>query len=281
MGKPSDAPGTLYVVATPIGNLEDITLRAVRVLREVDLIAAEDTRHTRKLLNAHDIRTRLLSVHEHNEEERIPSLLAELQNGRSIAHVSDAGTPGLSDPGFRLIRAAVANSIPVTPVPGVSAVIAALSASGLPMNRFLFQGFLSAKAAGRRQQLTDLAMEHGTLVFFESPHRLPALLRDISDILGNREIVICRELTKIHETFIRGTVCEAMRMLADGPVKGEITVLVSGCGETKPQWSDAEILNQYKKIRHDPVLSHRDCVNRLAAETGVPRSRIYKLTLTA
>ena len=277
--KPSNVTGTLYIVATPIGNLEDITLRAIRVLREADLIAAEDTRHTRKLLDAHGIRTPMISLHEHNEEGRVPSLIAKMGDGRSIAHVSDAGTPGLSDPGFRLIRAAIAQNIPVVPVPGVSAAVAALSASGLTMNRFLFQGFLPAKPAGRRRQLADLAMEPGTMVFFESPHRLPAMLRDISDVLGNRSVVVCRELTKIHESFIRGTAQDVMRVLAGGPVKGEITVLVSGCEETKPQWTDADIMKRFEQLRQNPALSRRDCVDQIAAETGVSKNRIYKLTV--
>lgn len=273
--------GILYIVATPIGNLEDITLRAIRLLKEVGLIAAEDTRHTRKLLNAFDVQTPLISLHEHNEEKRSQSLILKMKYGLSVAYVSDAGTPGLSDPGFRLIRAAIANEISVVPVPGVSAVITALSASGLPMNRFLFQGFLPAKAARRRQQLADLATETGTLVFFESPNRLLPALHDISAIMGNREVVICRELTKIYESFIRGPVHEAIRALEGQRIKGEITLLVSGCLETKPQWSDAALLQRFEQLRRDPLRSHRDCVEQIAAETGVSRSRVYSLTITA
>jgi 16S rRNA (cytidine1402-2'-O)-methyltransferase len=278
--KPMSHPGTLYIVATPIGNLEDITLRAVRLLKEVGLIAAEDTRHTRKLLHALDIRTPLISLHEHNEGEKSRSLIMKMKDGLSIAYVSDAGTPGLSDPGFRLIRAALANEISVVPIPGVSAVITALSASGMPMNRFLFQGFLSAKTARRRQQLAELATETGTLVFFESPNRLLSTLRDVSDIMGNREVVICRELTKIYESFIRGPVQETIRALEGQRIKGEITLLVSGCLETKPHWSDAALLQRFEQLCRDPR-SHRDCVAQIAAETGVPRSRVYRVTVTA
>jgi 16S rRNA (cytidine1402-2'-O)-methyltransferase len=278
--KPMSHTGTLYIVATPIGNLEDITLRAVRLLKEVGLIAAEDTRHTRKLLHALDIRTPLISLHEHNEEEKSRSLILKMKDGLSIAYVSDAGTPGLSDPGFRLIRAALADEISVVPIPGVSAVITALSASGMPMNRFLFQGFLSAKTARRRQQLTELETETGTLVFFESPNRLLSTLRDVSDIMGNREVVICRELTKIYESFIRGPVQETIRALEGQRIKGEITLLVSGCLETKPHWSDAALLQRFEQLCRDPR-SHRDCVEQIAAETGVPRSRVYRLTVTA
>lgn len=269
-------------MATPIGNLEDITLRAIRILKEAGLIAAEDTRRTRKLLNAYDIRTPLISLHEHNEEGRIPSLMARMKDGLSIAHVSDAGTPGLSDPGFRLIRAAIVHEIPVVPVPGVSAVITALSASGLPMNRFLFQGFLPVKAVGRRQQLASLMMETGTIVFFESPGRLLKTLQDISDIMGNRHVVIGRELTKIFESFVRGTVHEAIQALQCRQIRGEITLLVSGCPDTKRQWSDDALLQRFQQLRRDASsLSHRDCVERVAAETGVQKSRIYKLTIKA
>jgi 16S rRNA (cytidine1402-2'-O)-methyltransferase len=272
-------PGTLYIVATPIGNLEDMTLRAIRILREVGLIAAEDTRHTRKLLDAYKICTPLISLHEHNEEQKSPALILKMKDGLSIAHVSDAGTPGLSDPGYRLIRAAIDHEIPVVPVPGVSAVIAALSASGLPMNRFLFQGFLPVKSTRRRQLLADLAKEPGTIVFFESPNRLLSALRDIADIMGNRHVVICRELTKIYESFVRGAVNEAIQQLQGQRIKGEITVLVSGCPETKPLWTDDALLQCFHHLRRDPSLSRRDCVDRVAAQTGVPRSRVYRLTV--
>ena len=272
--------GTLYIVATPIGNLEDITLRAIRILKEVGLIAAEDTRHTRKLLNAFDVQTPLVSLHEHNEEKRSSSLILKMKDGLSVAYVSDAGTPGLSDPGFRLIRAALANEISVVPIPGVSAVITALSASGLPMNRFLFQGFLPAKTARRRQQLAELSMETGTLVFFESPNRLLSALHDVSDIMGNRDVVVCRELTKIYESFFRGPVQEAIRAMEGRRIKGEITLLVSGCPEAKPEWSDTALLQRFEQLRQNPALSRRDCVDRIAAETGVPKSRVYRLTVT-
>ncbi|MFH1080984.1 MAG: 16S rRNA (cytidine(1402)-2'-O)-methyltransferase [Pseudomonadota bacterium] len=273
--------GTLYIVATPIGNLEDITLRAIRILKEVGLIAAEDTRHTRKLLNAFDVQTSLVSLHEHNEGKRSLSLILKMKEGLSVAYVSDAGTPGLSDPGFRLIRAALAHEISVVPIPGVSAVITALSVSGLSMSRFLFQGFLPAKTARRRQQLAELAMETGTLVFFESPNRLLSALHDISDIMGNRDVVVCRELTKIYESFFRGSVQETIRTLEGQRIKGEITLLVSGCPEAKPEWSDTALMQRFEQLRQNPALSRRDCVDRIAAETGIPKSRVYRLTVTA
>jgi len=265
-------------VATPIGNLEDITLRAIRILKEVGLIAAEDTRHTRKLLNAFDVQTPVVSLHEHNEEKRSLSLILKMKEGLSVAYVSDAGTPGLSDPGFSLIRAALANEISVVPIPGVSAVITALSVSGLPMNRFLFQGFLPAKTARRRQQLAELAMETGTLVFFESPNRLLSALHDVSDIMGNRDVVVCRELTKIYESFFRGPVQETIRALEGQRIK--VTLLVSGCPEAKPEWSDTTLLQRFEQLRQNPALSRRDCVDRIAAETGVQKSRVYRLTVT-
>lgn len=267
-------------MATPIGNLEDITLRAIRILKDVGLIAAEDTRHTRKLLNTFEVQTPLVSLHEHNEGKRSLSLILKMKGGLSVAYVSDAGTPGLSDPGFRLIRTALANEISVVPIPGVSAVITAISASGLPMNRFLFQGFLSAKTARRRQQLAELVMETGTLVFFESPNRLLSALHDVSDIMGNRDVVVCRELTKIYESFFRGSVQETIRALEGQRIKGEITLLVSGCPEAKPEWSDTALLQHFEQLRQNPALSRRDCIDRVAAETGVPKSRVYRLTVT-
>lgn len=272
--------GKLYIVATPIGNLEDITLRAIKILREVGLIAAEDTRHTRQLLNAFEIRTPLTSLHEHNEEQKSRSLILKMMEGLSVAYVSDAGTPGLSDPGFHLIRAAIAQDIPVVPIPGVSAVVAAISASGLPMNHFLFQGFLPVKAARRRQQLAELAGEKGTLVFYESPNRLLSALRDVHDLMGNRDVVICRELTKVYESFIRGSVKTVIETLEGQRIKGEVTLLISGCPERKPDWSDAALLQRFKALQQHQGLSRRDCAERIAAETGVPRSRIYKLTIT-
>lgn len=272
--------GKLYIVATPIGNLEDITLRAIKILREADLIAAEDTRRTRKLLGAYDIRATVISLHEHNEADKIPSLIDKIAGGLSVAYVSDAGTPGLSDPGFRLIRAAIAREVVVTPIPGVSALITALSASGFSMHRFLFHGFLPVKTSGRRQRLAELKDETGALIFYESPNRLTAALGDVFEILGNRDVVICRELTKIHESFLRGTAAELLEVLAGRRLKGEITLLVSGCQENKPHWSDADILKRFKQLLQDTSLSHRDSVDQIALETGVSRSRIYRLTVT-
>jgi len=222
-------PGTLYVTATPIGNLDDITLRAIQILRSVDLIAAEDTRQTGVLLKAHHIKTRLISYHEHNEKRRAPELIAKIQAGASVALVSDAGTPTISDPGYRLVCAAVADKISVVPLPGVSAATAALSASGLPTDAFAFIGFPEKKAGKRLKQLTVLAARRETLIFYESPRRISALLEEIHKCMGDRPVVVAREMTKKFEEFIRGPVWQVITELAGRDrVKGECTLLVSG-----------------------------------------------------
>jgi 16S rRNA (cytidine1402-2'-O)-methyltransferase len=224
-------PGTLYVVATPIGNLEDITLRALRVLDSVDVIAAEDTRHTRKLLTHHGISRPLISFHAHNEQRQVPRLLALLQEGRSIALVTDAGTPGISDPGYSLLQALVPHAIPIVPIPGPAAAIAALSIAGLPTDRFVFEGFLPAKSGRRRQRLEALRDEPRTIVLYESPYRLVRLLQDIVTCLGpERRVVVARELTKHFEEVQRGTASALLDMFQARPVRGECTVLIAGCG---------------------------------------------------
>ncbi|HXL09667.1 MAG TPA: 16S rRNA (cytidine(1402)-2'-O)-methyltransferase, partial [Candidatus Bathyarchaeia archaeon] len=204
-------PGTLYIVATPIGNLEDITLRALRVLKEVDVIAAEDTRHTQILLNHHGIRTPLTSYHEHNERTKAQELVTRLEQGKDIALVSDAGTPAISDPGFRLVVEAIRAAIRIIPVPGASALTAVLSASGLPTDRFIFEGFLPAKKKQRRERLHTLRDETRTLIFYEAPHRLRDALDDVHELLGNRETVLAREVSKVHEEFLRGPISELIR----------------------------------------------------------------------
>lgn len=220
--------GVLYLVATPIGNLEDVTLRALRVLREVDLIAAEDTRHVRKLLERYGIRQQVVSYHEHNEQARTPQLLAALRSGRSVALVSDAGTPVLSDPGYRLVRACVEASVPVVPVPGPSAVTAALVASGLPADRFLFLGFPPRRRTARRRFLEEVKDQRATLVLFESPRRLADCLQDLVEVLGDRRVAVCRELTKVHEEVRRGRASELVRWARGEQVRGEVTLVVEG-----------------------------------------------------
>ncbi|MCG3111375.1 MAG: 16S rRNA (cytidine(1402)-2'-O)-methyltransferase [Candidatus Manganitrophus sp. SB1] len=220
--------GTLYVVSTPIGNLEDITLRAIRILKEVAIIAAEDTRHTQKLLSHFDIHTTLTSYHDFNKEEKTPVLLSKMAEGASIAIVSDAGTPTLSDPGFYLIREAIRAGLPVSPIPGPAAALAALAVSGLPPDRFVFEGFLPKKKGARARRLEQLKPDPRTLIFYESPFRIVGLLEEIKTILGDRPVVVAREITKMFEEFIRGTVTEVLEKIGKKTVKGEITLVVGG-----------------------------------------------------
>ena len=208
--------GTLYIIATPIGNLEDITLRAMRILKEVDVIAAEDTRHTRKLLDRYEIDTSMTSYHDHNKEEKAPVLIDKLLDGKNIALVSDAGTPGISDPGYFLINLAINENIPVVPIPGATAAIAALSISGLPTDRFVFEGFLPSKQTARKKRLKKLEQEERTLIFYEAPHRIMKTMQDILDVFGDRKAVITRELTKIHEETVRGPVSSVLKQLNKG-----------------------------------------------------------------
>lgn len=219
--------GTLYIVATPIGNLEDITYRAVSVLKSVDYIAAEDTRRTRKLLSAYDIPVRLISYHDHNKTRQAEKIIADLGTGKSVALVSDAGTPCISDPGYYLVNQAIHQDIPVISIPGASAVIAALSISGLPTDRFVFEGYLPRKPQRRRKQIESIKDEPGTIIIYESPHRILATLQDIYDICGDRRIVIARELTKIHEEVVRGSLSTVLRSWAGKNIKGELTVLIA------------------------------------------------------
>ncbi|MCD6288183.1 MAG: 16S rRNA (cytidine(1402)-2'-O)-methyltransferase [Candidatus Hydrogenedentes bacterium] len=224
--------GTLYLVSTPIGNLEDITMRAVRLLGEVDLIAAEDTRKTRRLLDRYDIRTRMTSVHEHNERHRVPNLLNELENGADIALVSNAGTPNLSDPGFVFVREAIARGITVTPVPGANAMLAALTASGLATHRFVFEGFLPRKKGARQKRLETIANGSMTAIVYESPYRMAKLLAEIRELMPDRRLVVARELTKIHEEFLRGTATELAHLFEERTYKGEFTVVIEGLDRT-------------------------------------------------
>ena len=218
----------LYVVATPIGNLEDITLRALRILKEVDLIAAEDTRHTGLLLRHFGIQTPLTSYFEGNELKKKEFILSKLKQGHSIALVSDAGTPGISDPGFRLIQTTIENQISIVPIPGPSALIAALSVSGLPTDAFLFKGFLPHKSKKRKALLKQLEEVRETLILYESPHRLSETLNDIFETLGDREMVLTRELTKVYEEVLRGKISEIKKQIGERNLKGEMTLVISG-----------------------------------------------------
>lgn len=273
-------PGTLYIVATPIGNLEDMTFRAVRILQAVDMIAAEDTRHTGKLLQHFQVRTPQISYYEHNSNSRIPELLEYLQYGKAIALVSDAGMPGISDPGYELIKACIDNNITVVPIPGASAVITALSAAGLPTDRFIFDGFLPAKSQRRKEYLTSLQGESRTLVFYESPHRLRETLADLAEILGSdRYAVIARELTKLYEEFWRGTIGEGIANYQEKEPQGEYTLLVAGTSSNKPQLTETELKNELLSMLKQGI-SRSQASREIAKDTGLPRRYLYQLALT-
>ncbi len=270
--------GTLYIVATPIGNLEDITLRALRVLKEVDLIAAEDTRHTKHLLDRHQIETRLTSYHDHNKEEKAPVLVARMLEGQSVALVSDAGTPGISDPGYFLINLAVDQKIPVVPVPGATAAIAALSISGLPTDSFVFEGFLPAKHQARLKRLSELAKEERTLIFYEAPHKIVKTIEDMLEVFGDRRAVITRELTKMHEETIRGMLSEGLRRLREGITKGEFTIIVHGAS-AEPRKKDIDAAGYLKNLMLHRGLSKKEAIAAAAEELGLPKKEVYKESL--
>jgi 16S rRNA (cytidine1402-2'-O)-methyltransferase len=273
------APG-LYLVATPIGNLEDITLRALRVMKESDLIACEDTRQTQKLLNHYSIAKRTTSYHEHNEMIRAAELVVELEQGARIALVTDAGMPGISDPGFRLISLAIRHHIPVVPIPGASAFLAALVASGLPTDSFRFSGFLPAKAGQRRQILEDIRDSPRTQVFYEAPHRVKESLEDIVEILGRqRHVVMAREVTKIHEEFVRGNAGEVLETLkARGDIKGEITLLIGRmeAAEQQALSSRVSIRQRVAQIIAEQKLDEKAALKKVAKEMGMSKSEAYR-----
>lgn len=272
-------PGTLYVVATPIGHRDDITLRALKILDQVDLIAAEDTRKTRRFLEMHGISGSFISYHEHNENERAPQILTKLQNGASIALVSNAGTPTLSDPGYRLIKSAARNEVAIVPVPGVSAAATALSVAGLPTDTFTFAGFMPKKKGKRLNQLGKLAQEPRTLIFYESPKRILALIIEIRDTMGDRCGVLAREMTKLHEEFIRGRLSEILETMETRPgIKGECTLLVTGCSESLTvDWETVknEIQDQLKTSK-EPVSK---LVKKISLKYGLSKNKVYQEAL--
>lgn len=279
MDKKGPGKGTLYIVATPIGNLEDITLRAVRILGEVDLIAAEDTRHTMKLLNACGVRAPMTSLFDFNERAKSASIIRKLEEGHNVAYVSDAGTPGISDPGYVLINAAVRSGIRVVPVPGPSAALAAISVSGLPMDSFAFYAFLPHADGKRRNLLGSLRGERKTMIFYESPRRLVSTLQAMEDVFGGeRKIVIARELTKIHEEIIRGSVHDVLVKLEDTEIKGEITIVLAGA-EAPESVSEDELRALFDQFRKDPARTTKDIVRMICEETGLPKSQIYPRVL--
>jgi len=267
---------TLFLVATPIGNLEDITLRALNVLRDVPVIAAEDTRTARKLLARYDIHTRLLSYNEHNMRERTPQILDALTSG-NVALVSEAGMPGVSDPGYELTIAALNAGHEVSPIPGASASVAAVAASGLPSRQFTFVGFLPRRSSERRKLFESLVAERRTLVAFESPHRVVAALTDIQAALGDRRLAVCRELTKLHEEIFRGTISEATAHFT--APRGEFTLVIEGAPDRPPEFSDDNLRTRLRELRASG-LSSRDAISQVARSTGVPRKRVYALSLT-
>ena len=271
--------GCLYIVGTPIGNLEDITLRALRILKEADLIACEDTRHTQKLLSHYNISKALVSYHAHNEMTRSPELLIQLEQGAKIALVSDAGMPLVSDPGYRLVTLCVRHKIPVVPIPGPSAMLAALAAAGLPNEEFLFVGFLPQRSGERRRMLDHLRIEERTMIFYEAPHRLAESIADAQEILGDRPACIAREVTKLHEEFLRGKLSQLAESLAERPARGEITLVVgppeasavAGQADSTQSLSDRvdELIRQAK-------LDRKEALKLAAKERGLTRRAAYE-----
>ena len=281
MTSETSARPALYLVATPIGNLEDITLRALRVLKEVDVIACEDTRQTQKLLNHFAIATRTTSYHEHNEITKAAELVKEMQEGASVALVTDAGMPGISDPGYRLVSLAIRHHVPVVPVPGASAFLAALVASGLPTDSFRFSGFLPAKRGERRTVLEGVKGSPRTQVFYEAPHRIVESLEDVVEVLGqSRHIVIAREVTKIHEEFLRGRAAEVLENLKEREaVKGEITLLIGKAEEDYVEttaFGRQTVRARVEQIMKDEKIDEKAALKRVAKERGVSKSEAYR-----
>lgn len=271
--------GCLYLVATPIGNLEDITLRALRILKEADQIACEDTRHTQKLLNHYNIQKPLVSYHEHNEMTRAPELVLAMEQGAQIALVSDAGMPLVSDPGYRLVTLALRHHLPVVPIPGPSALLAALSASGLPNEEFLFAGFLPARTGERRRALERLRIEDRTIILYEAPHRIEETLADARDVLGDRPACLAREVTKLHEEFRRGTLSELTASLSEKPARGEITLLI---GAVPPEErsvqrdSSQSLAERVDELIRQAKLDRREALKLAAKERGMTKRAAYQ-----
>ena len=271
---------SLYLVATPIGNLEDITLRALRILKEVDLIACEDTRQTQKLLSHYGIQTRTVSYHEHNEMTKAAELVVDLEGGAKIALVTDAGMPGISDPGFRLITLAIRHHVPVVPIPGASAFLAALVASGLPTDSFRFSGFLPAKSGQRRKLLESVRDSERTQVFYEAPHRLLETLGEVVEVMGaDRHVVVAREVTKLHEEFLRGRAADVLNQLKQrGEVKGEITLLIAkhDSSELRAASFEQTIAQRVHEIMSSEKVDEKAALKKVAKERGIGKSEAYR-----
>jgi 16S rRNA (cytidine1402-2'-O)-methyltransferase len=273
------APG-LYLVATPIGNLEDITFRAVRVLKQADIIACEDTRHTQKLLNQYGIVTPTISYHEHNEASRGAKLMERLARGARVAMVSDAGTPGISDPGFRLVSLAIERGIAVVPVPGAVAFISALVGSGFSLESFAFRGFLPPKSGARARELEKLRSSQLTAIFYEAPHRIQETLADIAEMLGNRRVVVARELTKVHEEFLRGTAAQVLGILQSrGETRGEITLLVAAAAADENPPPAHSIRQRVAQLIREEHLDEKAALKKAAKERGISKSEAYRAML--
>jgi len=270
-------PGTLFVVATPLGHLEDITLRALRILKEADQIACEDTRHTQKLLNHYNIQKPLVSYHEHNEMTRAPELVVAMEQGSKIALVSDAGMPLVSDPGYRLVTLCARHQIPVIPIPGPSALLAALSASGLPNEEFLFVGFLPARSGERRRALERLRLEDRTLILYEAPHRVAETIADALEILGNRPACLAREVTKLHEEFRRAALSDLVASLEDKPVRGEITLLIGAPlpGQASAADTSQSLSDRVDELIRQAKLDRKEALKLAAKERGLTRREAY------
>ena len=268
--------GTLYICPTPIGNLDDITFRVLNILKEVDLIAAEDTRHTLRLLNHFQIKKPMTSYHEHNIREKGPHLIQQLQEGKTIALVSDAGMPGISDPGQDLIRLAIEEGIDVVGLPGPSAALLALVISGLPTEKFAFEGFLPSKSTDRKKALEAIRGERRTLIFYESPHRITTSLEDMVDVLGDRQASLSRELTKHYEETIRGGLSELLAVSKDRNLKGEMVLVVSGAEEAEPE--EVDIKNELRKLL-EGGMTKKEAVKELVRVHGVPRNQVYQESL--
>ena len=273
-------PGTLYIVATPIGNLADISARALRVLGEVELIACEDTRHTRALLNHFGIKTKAISYHEHNERERATELCRSLEAGQDIALVSDAGTPLINDPGFRIVQLAIERNVSVISIPGPAAFVSALVASGLPCDQFFFAGFLPARAGARRKNLQELRAVRATLIFYEAPHRLAAALKDALDIFGNRPAAVARELTKLHEETVRGSLQELASHFAKS-VRGEIVLMIRGADESESAPAvetdvARRLIERVSELEKDG-LEAKLALKKAARELGIKRAEAFRL----
>ena len=280
----NETKGILYICGTPIGNLEDITLRALKILKKVKLIAAEDTRHTKKLLNHYQINTKITSYYEYNKFRKAPHLVEILKNGQDIALVSDAGMPGISDPGYVLINLALKNNIKIIPIPGISALITALVVSGLPTDKFVFEGFLPRKIKERKRYFKSIENEERTIIFYETPHRLKRALKDMLDVWGERKIVIARELTKMYEEIIRGKLSQVLTEISTKEIKGEITLVVQGGIKKKgidtiDFLKDECIMEEYLKKLKNQGYSNKDIIKIAQEKLNIPKNLIYKKLL--